>query len=535
MKTIAASLLCCLAPAFAQHAHPSAAPSARPVALYPGLGPWTHPIATANPLAQKFFNQGLILLYGFNRPEALRSFQKAAELDPAAAMPRWGIAMSTGPYINMDGDPEVNLTQSCEAVQAGFALKVIQSTEREWLEAAATRCPDFKDPQAYVTAMKALAARHPDDPDAQTFYADALMIPIRWRWYDARGNPGDGILEAERVLEATLRRFPDHPGANHLYIHAVESSPTPERAIPSAERLMGFVPAAGHLVHMPGHIWLATGDYEKAAIVNESASAIDRRFFEQTGVHSGYFLYYLHNLQFIVYARAMQGRVAPARAAWMEMQKGINTAAAAMPEMADVMNGFVAMEQLRLQLWDEVLQGPKPAGINDTSRGLWHMLRGFAYAGKGQRDAALTEQAAFEASRRKIPRDAPWGSNKMGDVMDFASAALIARLEPDPATSVAKWRKAVELQDALLYDEPPAWYYPVRESLGAALLRSGKPAEAEEVFREGLRRSPNNGRLLFGLLESLKAQNKTEPAQWVEREYTRAWKGADLKLRVADL
>ena len=272
----------------------------KPVALYPGTGAWKHAIHTGSADAQKYFDQGLALMYGFNRYEALRSFRKAADLDPKAPMAQWGIAMATGPYINMDGDPTYDMKASCAAVEAGRKLEISSERERAYLEAAASRCPGYESPEAYVSAMRALAGRWPDDLDALTLYAESLMLPVRWHWYANDGTAAKGMAQAEGALEAVLRRWPDHPGANHLYIHAVESSPTPERAIPSAQRLMGITPGEGHMVHMPGHIWLVMGDWETAASVNERAAEVDRRYFAATGVTDGsYPMYYLHNLHFI--------------------------------------------------------------------------------------------------------------------------------------------------------------------------------------------------------------------------------------------
>jgi tetratricopeptide (TPR) repeat protein len=511
-----------------QH-HTPAPPPTAPVALYPGLGPWKHAISTTSPEAQKFFDQGLILLYAFNRPEALRSFQKALELDPHAAMAQWGISMALGPYINMDGDASYQLKPSCEAAHAGLQIPNLNPSERPWLEAAATRCPDFADPSKYIAAMRSLAAAHPDDPDAQTFYADALLIRTRWAWYDSNGKPAEGQDEAERVLEAVLRRLPDHPGANHLYIHAVESSPTPERGIPSAQRLMGIVPWAGHIVHMPGHIWLATGEFQYAIDVNERAVQVDREYFARTNMSGAYFGYYLHNIDFIVYASTMLGRSAATAKAIKQMED----AARPEPSMADFVAPIVVMSRARVQQWAALLAAPKPANGSPISLAYWHYGRAVAFAAQGKRTEASAEQSAFEMERKKLEpyRAAHFGSNKLGFVLDLVSTILDARLE----SSVEKWRKAVAMQDALFYDEPPAWRYPLRESLGAALLQSGNSSEAEVVFREGLRRSPHNGRMLFGLLESLKAQHKTEAASWVEREFQSAWKSSDLTLRISDL
>lgn len=500
------------------------------VALLPGLGIWTHPIATRNAQAQKFFDQGLVMLYGFNRPEALRSFRKALELDPRAAMAQWGVVMSLGPYLNMDMDPDIHIAEACDAAATGLRTPGIPENDRAWLEAASSRCPDFSDPSKYIAAMQSLAARFPDDPDAQTWYAESLMLRVRWHWYNAKGEPAEGEQEAERVLEGVLRRFPNHPGANHLYIRAVESSPSPERAVPSAQRLMGIVPAAGHIVHMPGHIWLVLGEYDFAVDVNQRAAQVDRDYFAKTGLMGSYYPYYLLNLQFIVYARAMQGRSAETRQALAEIRQ----AAAGMPEMAGMVEGFAKMMEMRLGAWDSLSAAPKPEA-DPVAQTMWRYSRALAFAAKDRTDEARSERAEFDKLRAALDRKISWGNNPIGDVIDFAAVALDARLERSAAAAVPKWRRAVEMQDALAYDEPPAWFYPVRESLGAAMLLSGDGAGAESVFREGLRRSPKNGRMLFGLLESLKAQSKRDAAAWVEQEFQAAWKGADVQLRLKDL
>jgi tetratricopeptide (TPR) repeat protein len=533
MKTIALLTFFSLAVS-AQHEHGTAT-AEKPVALLPGMGIWTRPIATRNPEAQKFFDQGLALMYGFNRPEALRAFRKAVELDPHAAMAQWGISMAIGPYLNMDMDPDVNVKDACGAAQAGLKIEGLSAIDRVWLEAAAARCPDYSDPAKYIAAMRALAARFPDDPDAQVWFAESLLLPVRWHWYSGDGKAADGVEEAERVLEDVLRRYPDHPGANHLYIHAVESSPTPERAVPSAQKLMGIVPGAGHMVHMPGHIWLVLGEYNFAVDVNERAAEVDRQYFEKTGVIGSYYGYYLHNLQFVLYSRSMQGRVAETRKAATEILNAAQPMAKAMPEMADVFGLFATFARIRIADWDDLLGAPRPQSESPLTQAFWHYSRAMAFHGKHDVGQARAEQKEFEGLRTKLDRNIPWDTNKLGDVLELASVALDARLESTPAAAIPKWRKAVEVQDSLAYGEPPAWYYPIRESLGGSLLLSGDPAGAEVVFREGLRRSPKNGRMLFGLLESLKAQHQAEAAAWVERELQAAWKGADLQLRLSDL
>jgi len=443
-----------------------------------------------------------------------------------------GIAMASGPYINMDGEPTYDMKVSCAAVDAGLKLHP-NPRERAYLDALQSRCPDYAKPDAYIAAARALAERWPDDLAAQTFYAASLLLPTRWHWYSADGKPAAGVADAERALEQVLRRWPDHPGANHHYIHAVESSPTPERAVPSAQRLMGITPGEGHMVHMPGHIWLVLGEWELAAAVNERAAEVDRQYFAATGVTDGpYPMYYAHNLHFIVYARTMQGRRADALSAADTLSAAMAPMAAAMPEMADAFLYIPKFALIRFGEWDKVLAVTQPKSSQKMSTALWHYGRALAYDAKQNQAAAARERAAFEQARKQVKADADWGQNKAAPVLELASEILAARIQGDAVTHL---RRAVEIQDAFVYDEPPAWYYPVRESLGAALLRAGNAGEAEKIFREGLRRSPKNGRMLFGLLESLKAQNKTEESTWVQSEFDAAWSKSDTKLRLEDM
>ena len=532
MRTIIVCL-CAAGLAMAQP-HKHAISDEKPVALYQGLGVWHHPIHTRSAEAQKFFDQGLALMYGFNRYEALRSFRKASELDPAAAMAYWGMAEAQGPYINMDGDPSYNAKESCAAAEAGLHVSGAPEHEQAYLRAAAARCPEYQ-PQPYTDAMWALAERWPDDLDALTLYAESLMIPVRWHWYANDGTPAAGVPEAERALEEVLRRWPDHPGANHLYIHAVESSKTPERGIPSAQRLMGIMPWAGHIVHMPGHIWLVTGDYEMAAAVNERAVAVDREYFARTEVHGTYMPYYVHNLHFVAYARWMQGRKADALRAGEEISAALEPMKESMPEMADAFNAVTLLGRVRFRDWDGILKTAQPNDKLHSSVAMWHYARAVAYAARGNRDAARQEQAALEAIRASLPPDAYFGYNKMTDVLGLALEIVQARMSATPAEAVPHWQRAAAIQDTFNYDEPPDWYYPVRESLGAALLLAGKPSEAEVAFREGVKRSPRNGRMLFGLMQALRAEGKDGDAGWVEREYKAAWGKADVVLKLEEM
>jgi tetratricopeptide (TPR) repeat protein len=505
----------------------------KPVALYSGTGVWKHAIQTTSPEAQKYFDQGLSLMYGFNRYEALRSFRKAAELDSQAPMPQWGIAMATGPYINLDGDPTYDMKTSCAAIDAARKLRISSERERTYIEAAGARCPEFKAPDAYIAAMRALAERWPDDLDAVTLYAESLMLPTRWHWYSNDSTPAKGMPDAERALESVLRRWPDHPGANHLYIHAVESSPTPERAIPSAQRLMGITPGEGHMVHMPGHIWLVLGDWEMAAAVNERAAEVDRQYFAATGVTDGsYPMYYVHNLHFIAYARTMQGHRAAALKASADLAAAIAPLAEAMPEMADPFVPVPWFNLVRLGEWDAVLKLSQPKSPLKLASVYWHYVRALAFHARGDRGTAERERSAFEDGRKQAPADAMWGQNPAGPVLELASEILAARIE---GNAVVHLKRAVEIQDGLVYDEPPAWYYPVRESLGAALLKDGQATAAEAVFREGMRRSPRNGRMLFGLMEALRVEGKKEESEWVRKEFEAVWAKSDVRLVVGEM
>jgi tetratricopeptide (TPR) repeat protein len=512
-----------------------AASGEKPPALLKGLGVHTHKIETSNPEAQKFFDQGLTLLYGFNRYEALRSFRRASELDPKALMPQWGIAIAQGPHVNMDIDGDYNPKEYCAAIERGRSLAGSGDHERLYLDAAAARCPEH-DPASYIQATRALAQRFPDDMDALTLLAEALMIPVRWRWWTPEGKPADGVQEAVDLLEQVLRRNPAHPGANHFYIHAVENSPSPERAIPSAQRLMGIVPAAGHLVHMPGHIWLILGDYELAATVNERAAQVDVDYMKTTGVTaSAYAGYYVHNLHFVAVARAMQGRKADAIEAARKVAQSATPYIADMPQMVDAFIPLPLFAHLRFGMWDEVLAEAPPDARLLAATAMHHYARGVALAAKGRLEEARKERDAFQQAAAKVPADWIWLNNQARDMVAIAREVLNARLAGGDAAAIPYWRKAVTLEDNLVYDEPPPWFFPIRESLGGALLRSGQAAEAEAVFREGIRRKPRSGRLLFGLLESLKAQGKTAAAALVQKEFDAAWKRADVQLRVEDL
>jgi hypothetical protein len=299
---------------------------------------------------------------------------------------------------------------------------------------------------------------------------------------------------------------------------------------------MGITPAEGHMVHMPGHIWLVLGDWETAARVNERAAAVDREYFAASNVTTGsYTPYYLHNLDFIRYARSMQGQKTEALRAAETLAGGSESMISVMPEMGESIFPAVLFTYVRFGEWDHLLNVKQPNERLKVSTAVWRYARAVALATRGDRAGAAHESNAFDAVKASVPADQPWGQNKASSVLALATEVLAARLAPVPANSIPHWQHAVQMQDALVYDEPPAWYYPLRESLGASLLRAGRAAEAEKVFREGVRRSPRNGRMLFGLMESLKALNRNEDADWARREFETSWAKADIKLRLEDL
>lgn len=544
------SILCVLlltaAPALAQHQHHTsqAAPE-----LLTGLGSHHHPITTKSADAQRYFDQGLILLYGFNHDEAVRYFRHAAELDPQAAMPHWGIALAIGPNYNDTAVDADRARATHEAVRAALErASASSSREQDYIRALAKRYPtpeaqsDWKKFHVeYSEAMRALTKKYPDDLDAATMFAESLMMLRPWQLWTATGEPAPGTLELVAVLESVLKRNPDHPAANHFYIHAVEASPNLERAIPSAARLMTLVPAAGHLVHMPGHIYLQTGDYELAARTNVEASAADEAFVKRTGATGMYpQMYWTHNMHFIAYARAQQGRYDEAQRAAQDMVRNVGEGDL-QPQM-QMLEGFLLyplMIDLRFGRWDEILRTPEPRPERNVLGAFRHYARAMAHTGRGETAEAQTEARRFEALRDALPEDSLYLiNNKASDLLALAAATLDAHRAArrgDHEKAIAAWRSALEREAAIQYDEPPAWFYPVRQSLGGALLRAGKPAEAEAVFREALARHPRDGRLLYGLWQSLRAQERVGEAAFVEQEFRTAWKDATAQLRPEDL
>jgi tetratricopeptide (TPR) repeat protein len=510
------------------------------------VGRQHHPIQTSSKDAQDYFDQGITLLYGFNHEEAGRAFEKAAQLDPASPMPRWGMAMAVGPNYNRDVDADREKL-AFETIQKAKRLaEHAPAVEQDYVSALATRYsgeanPDYKKlARTYADQMRRVAQKYPDDLDAATLYAESLMNLNPWKLWSVGGEPGENTGEIVRVLESVLAREPLHAGANHYYVHAIEASPTPERALPSAQRLETMVPRAGHLVHMPAHIYARVGNFSDAAESNTKAINADVAYAkeaQQTG--SMYdLMYHSHNEHFLTYAASMEGNYAAAKKAAEGMEKRLLPHTQAMP-MLDVFLWTPIWVDMRFAKWDSLLARPEPASERKISHLMWRYSRAISYATQKQTQKAEAEGAIFAKEADALPPDTRFAEMNAADaVLAVAKEVLAARITAaagKPDVAIQHWNSAVVAQDKLNYDEPPDWYYPVRESLGAALLASGKANEAEAVFREDLRRNPRNPRSLFGLKECLSAQHDDVNATWVERQLRAAWTNSDVELQLGDL
>jgi pimeloyl-ACP methyl ester carboxylesterase/tetratricopeptide (TPR) repeat protein len=529
--------------AFAQHGHAPAKESA-PAALSSGLGDISHPVSTTNAEAQKFFNQGLAYAFAFNHEEAVKSFKQATQLDPQLAMGYWGMALALGSNYNVPADGPSLLTAYTNLQKAIELAPKASEHERAYIDALAKRySSDVQADQKklavdYKNAMGELAKRYPDDLDAATLYAESMMNLAPWKLWSLDGKPNADTLEIVTVLENVLRRNPNHTGANHYYIHAVEASNNPDRALPSAARLGKIAPKAGHLVHMPSHIYIRTGDYNEAAQANVDAIVADREYIQKTGAQGLYtMMYYNHNIHFLASASAFKGRYADSIKSARELEANVSPHLKAMP-MLEMFRPYSIVSMTRFNRWDDILKEPKPDDALKITTGFWHFARGSAYAATGQPASADAELKALQAVIKTVPADEAMGNNVAVNVLkiaDFALAGKIAFARGDKQAAFDLLNKAAGAEDATNYNEPAEWDLPVREVFGGLLLTSGEYAAAEKAFRDELKRHPRNGRALFGLSESLKQQGKQSSAQMVWREYEEAWKAAEAKLTVADL
>ena len=515
-------------------------PAATPprTTLLGNLGAFHRAIKTEHKDAQLFFDEGLTLLYGFNHEESFRSFARAAALDSASPMPHWGMALALGTNIN-DIAPVERLKAAHGHLAYALARAQHGSAVEQGLVAALAK-RYVADPtgdqlpreQAYSDAMGALAKRFPDDLDVATLYGESLMNLRPWKLYKADGTPAPETGTIVATLERVMARNPDHPGANHYYVHAVEASTHPERAARAARRLETLVPGAGHLVHMPAHVYIRTGEYARSASANATAARVDETYFKATGTSGLYaMIYYGHNLQFESAAAMYAGNFAEARSAALRTVKVSEPVA----DQMVMLEPFVAMELfalVRFEQWEEVLRAPAPAATRTLHAVLYHWARGAALAGAGQADSAAAELRRLADGVPRIPKDAMVGpANSAVDVALVAQADLSARVAEargDLAGAATGFIAAVAAEDRLGYNEPPDWLLPEREMLGRVQLRSGSAAQAEISFRQDLRRNVGNPRSLYGLWQSLVAQKK--PATDAKARFEKAWASADVPL-----
>jgi tetratricopeptide (TPR) repeat protein len=515
------------------------------IALMDNLGDHRHPITTDSETAQAYFDQGLNLAFGFNHLLAMQSFQAALEHDPECAMCYWGIAWVLGPNINAAMDPAA-MPQAWEAVQQAQALAADATpAEQAYIEALAARYSDDSSAErvtldvAFADAMRDMAAEYPDDMDAATIFAEALMDLTPWNFWTKEGEQTEYTAEIVDTLERVLAANPDHPGANHYYIHAVEASRDPGRALDRARRLEDLVPGAGHLRHMPAHIYWRTGMYADAARVNEHAIHTDEMTVGGTPddpTHGFYALaYYPHNIHFLFAANQMRGNSAGAvEAARYLVDQIPEDVYKELPILEDF-RPMAIYALVRFGKWDEIMAEPMPAEHLPLTTGMWHYARGLAQLRQGDANAARDELAQLEeiAARPEMASMALPSFATAGQILNIAAGILggeIAASEGAYDAAVVQLEEAVAIQDSLPYIEPPAWYYPVRQTLGAVLLEAGRAEEAEEVYRKDLEQYPENGWSLFGLMQSLEAQGKTDEANEVKEQFEAAWESADVEL-----
>jgi tetratricopeptide (TPR) repeat protein len=511
--------------------------------LFDNLGKLHHPISTDSPKAQQYFDQGLRLVFAFNHEEAINSFEEAARLDPKAAMAYWGIALALGPNINRPMDRESE-KRAYDAVQKARAQAPhVSSKEQAYIEALSVRystAPDSKREAldaAYAGAMGKVWAGDPKDADAGTLYAEALMDLQPWDYWTSKGRPKGRATEIVATLERALQLNPDHPGACHYYIHAVEASPKPERALACAKRLPQLVPGAGHLVHMPGHIYLRLGMYKEAVERNVHASSVDHDYLAHRKLTGMYpMAYYPHNVHFLWSALTMEGRSREAMKAAHDLRELVPLEAARQEPALEEFTSSLPFALVRFGKWDDVLALPKPPTELTYTTAIWRYARGMAFAATKRFDEAQQEHQALAQLAGSIPQDRTMGVTRVVDLARIAERVLageIAARRGQYEQAIELLEAAAKLEDALRYYEPPLWHIPVRHSLGAVLLQAGRPAEAEKAYRIDLMQHPHNGWALFGLKQSLRAQQKMQDVKAADQEFQKAWARADLQLNAS--
>jgi tetratricopeptide (TPR) repeat protein len=514
------------------------------VPFFDGLGKHSRKIETKNSKAQRYFDQGLMFMFAYNHDEAVRAFRQAANLDPECAMAYWGIALASGMnYNNPSFTPEMAKVTSDALAKAREKATAEATANRALINALAARYPDPAPKEradaekAYSDAMKAVREKFSKDADIGALYAESLMNLRPWDLWKEDGKPQPETPDILRTLEAVLKLEPAHPLANHLYIHAVEASPEPGKADTSADALRGKHPALGHLLHMPSHIDIRRGRWQPAAEANRLAIEADSKYQKTVPEQGFYRLYMSHNFHMLTFAAMMQGESKLALKTIRAMTAAVPKEWVEVKENAAIADGFMAMplEVLkRFGRWDDMLKEPEPPEIFPIARAMRHYDRGVAFAATGKVEDARDAQMSFRAAVAKVPEDAVFSNNKASDLLAIADQMLEGEIlfrEGNSKEAITALEKAVSREDKLRYSEPPDWFVPARHSLGAILLRDEQAEAAEKVYREDLRRWPENGWSLHGLAQTLGVLDKKEEASLVKERFKEVWKRADLKIQ----
>jgi tetratricopeptide (TPR) repeat protein len=519
--------------------------------LFEGMGGYHMPITTADPDAQRYFDQGMVLAFGFNHAESIRSFRAAQTLDPQCAMCFWGEALATGPNINVTNNGKAVMAPA-ERVSARAAIDValalidgITPKEQDWIRALDARydgqSDTSRDPldRAWADALAVMAERYPDDTTVASVYAEALMNTMPWDYWGPDGEAKPDTQAVIASLEAVMAADPDHPLALHLYIHALEASSNAAKAEAAADRLADLVPGSGHLVHMPSHIYFRVGRYQDSAMANIRAAEVDEAYIAQCNAQGFYpALYYPHNIHFLWASATMQGQSALSLNSARRVVANVRVEQVEQFPTIQFFRTVPMLSLVRFARWEEILAEPEPYEPFAFARAIWHYGRGVAHAALGDAEAALTELAAIEALEPEVDEIFIGNVYPARDLLGIAKSLLIGEVayrSGDAAAAVLAFEEAVSLQDALPYTEPPFWYYPTRQSLGAALLASDRVAEAQAVFEADLEQYPMNGWSMFGLAEALRRQGDSTAAAEVTARFETVWQFADVSLKTSIL
>lgn len=512
----------------------------QPTALiYDGFGNYTRDITTSSSEAQRWFNQGMQLMYGFNHDEAIRSFEMAAQLDPEAAMPWWGVAYCQGININDPAMSEERSKRAREAADNALARLDSESpVEQAMVRAVSARyewpAPEDRMPldQAYADAMHRVYTQFPNDHDVAALFAESLLNLQAWDYWENDGSPKGRITEVVDAIERVMREDPQHPGANHFYIHAVEASGDPDRAVPAAERLTDIVPGSGHLVHMPSHIFIRVGRYAEAADSNRAAIDADQAYFAKAPAPGYYSLYYAHNIHFLAFASMMSGEYASAIEAARNLEAEIpEENLRAIAPLAEGIMPTSLHVLIRFGKWEQILQEPDYPQWRLMSRATYSYARTIACSALGRTEQARQEMAEFERRVEEVPGDWMVFNNSVHDVLPIARAMMQGELlfrEGQREEAFAILRAGIEYEDSLVYDEPPAWMLPVRHTLGALLMADGQYAEAEKLYRQDLEHNRENGWALTGLRRAMLEQGRLQEAKDIEPRLAKAFSQCDV-------